>query len=355
MKTLARMSFLLFHFLISALAVRSQTDFSDVERLFEEKKNVLGKDFIVMVWKKDDTLVYKKQTNPQFKSIVQAPIASASKWLTAALVMTFVDEGKLSLDDPVVNYIPEFGKYFKNYITLRHCLSQTTGIESEPIRILKLLERRKFASLEEEVNAFAAKNISENPGKEFYYGNIGLNIAGRVLEVVGKRKFDQLMTQRLFRKLAMRRTTFSNIAGGAINPSGGAKSSADDYMNFLVMLLNKGKFRGQQVLSEESVNELIKVHTTPDMIKYAPDAAKGYNYALGAWAMEEAPRPSSPNGERTATALASPGLFGTWPMIDYCHGYAYLFFVKDLLGEEKAEIHKQVKEMLDKKFASSCR
>ncbi|NJO25598.1 MAG: hypothetical protein HC867_07330 [Bacteroidia bacterium] len=89
-------------------------------------------------------------------------------------------------------------------------------------------------------------------------------------------------------------------------------------MNFLVMMLNKGKFKGQQVLSEESVNELIKVQTSQDMIKYAPDAAKGYNYASGAWVLED-------DGKGVATALASPGLFGTWPMIDYCRGYAYCF------------------------------
>ncbi|NJO25599.1 MAG: beta-lactamase family protein [Bacteroidia bacterium] len=228
MKIPARLSFLLFYFLFFASSLLSQKDFSDIDQLLEAKKDVLGKDFIAMVWwQRDasnpemDTLIYKKQTNQQFKTTVQAPIASASKWLTAALVMTFVDEGKLSLDDPVVKYVPEFGKYFKNYITVRHCLSQTTGIESEPIKILKLLERKKFATLEEEVNSFAAKKISDNPGEEFYYGNIGLNIVGRVLEVVGKRRFDQLMTQRLGRKLAMRRTTFSNIAvAPSILPAG---------------------------------------------------------------------------------------------------------------------------------------
>lgn len=347
MKTKAAIFLLSISFTLFSSIVKAQMDFSNIDQLLEEKKEVLGKDFIVMVWKKDDTLVYKKQTNPQFKSVVQAPIASASKWLTAALVMMFVDEGKISLDDPVVNYIPEFGKYFKNYITIRNCLSQTTGIEAEPVKLMKLLERKKFESLEEEVNSFAAKKIVANPGKEFFYGNIGLNIAGRVLEVVGKRRFDQLMVQRLFRKLSMRRSSFSNLMGGAINPSGGAKSSADDYMNFLVMMLNKGMFRGQQVLSEAAVNELIRVQTTPDMIKYAPEAAKGFNYASGAWVLED-------DGKGNATALACPGLFGTWPMIDYCHGYAYLFFVKDLLGEEKAAIHQQIIGMLNEKFSNTC-
>jgi len=340
----------LFHilfFLLLSSSLQAQMDFSDIDQVLEENKEMLGKEFIVMVWKKDDTTVYKKQTDRLFKSTVQAPIASASKWLTAALIMTFVDEGKLSLDDPVVDYVPEFGKYFKSYITIRQCLSQTTGIETEQLKLMKLLERKKFTTLEEEVNDMAAKKIVAKPGTEFFYGNIGLNIAGRVAEVVGKRRFDLLIQQRLFRKLAMRRTTFVNLTGGALNPSGGAKSSADDYLNFLVMLLNKGKFRGEQVLSEASVNELIKIQATPAMIKYAPEAARGYQYASGAWVLED-------DGKGNATVLACPGLFGTFPVVDYCRGYAYIFFVKDLLSEEKADIQKQIIEMLNGKFTSNC-
>ena len=75
-------------------------------------------------------MLYKKEMG-DFNAKTQAPIASCSKWLTAALVMQFVDEGKLSLDDKVVKYIPEFEKYCKSYITIRQCLSHMTGIADE--------------------------------------------------------------------------------------------------------------------------------------------------------------------------------------------------------------------------------
>ena len=123
-----------------------QQKFSDLEDMLQQQQKALGKDFVVMIWKKDDTLVYKKEVG-EFDSRTQAPIASCSKWLTAALVMTFVDEGKLSLDDKISKWLPEFEKYGKNYITIRDCLSHITGIRSEPITILKLLERKKFSSL----------------------------------------------------------------------------------------------------------------------------------------------------------------------------------------------------------------
>src|SRR5436190_8768295 len=319
-------------------AVFAQQKFPELDNILTQKQKLLGKDFVVMLWKKDDTLVYKKELG-DFNSKTQAPIASCSKWLTAALVMTFVDEGKLSLDDKITKWLPEFEKYAKNYITIRTCLSHMTGIRSEPITILKMLERKKFNSLEDEVNSFAAKDIQANPGEEFRYSNIGLNIAGRILEIISKRRFDVLARQRLFVPLLMRRTSFSSLDGSAVNPSGGALSSPDDYMHFLIMLLNKGTYQGKKILSEQAVNQLLEIQTRPEIIKYAPKAAQGYNYALGAWVVEEK--------DGKATALASPGLFGTWPMIDYCRGYAYLFFVKSLLGEQGAEAQMEIKSLVD--------
>lgn len=333
-------------FLLLLQPAFSQQDFSDLSTLLQQKQKLLGKDIVVMLWKKDDTLVYKKELG-DFNSKTQAPIASSSKWLTAALVMIFVDEGKLSLDDKIAKWLPEFEKYGKNYITIRNCLSHMTGIRAEPVTILKLLERKKFGSLEDEVNSFAAKDIQTNPGEEFRYSNIGLNIAGRVLEVISKKKFDVLARQRLFVPLAMRKTTFSTLDGSAVNPSGGAQSTPEDYMHFLVMLLNKGVYQGRKILSEQAVNQLMEIQTRPELIKYAPKAAQGYNYALGSWVVEEK------NGK--TTALASPGLFGTWPMIDYCRGYAYLFFVKSLLSEQGAEEQMEIKGIIDEKFADRCK
>src|SRR2546423_8377355 len=91
-------------FLLFLQPVIAQQNFSDLDNVLQEKQKLLGKDFVVMIWskgtlseKKDDTLVYKKEIG-EFNSKTQAPVASCSKWLTAALVMMFVDEGKLSLD-----------------------------------------------------------------------------------------------------------------------------------------------------------------------------------------------------------------------------------------------------------------
>jgi len=325
-------------------SVYAQYNWTELNTELQSKQKLLGNNVVVIIWK-GDSLIYKKEMG-DFNSKTQAPIASCSKLLTAALVMQFADEGKLSLDDKVVKYIPQFDKYFKGYITIRQCLSHMTGIEDEGGFLKKLIQRKKFASLEEEVNAFAARNIRANAGTDFWYGNVGLNIVGRVLEVISKKKFDILIKTKLLNPLGMRKTTFSDLKGNPLNPSGGAQSTADDYMKFLVMLLHNGKNNGVQILSENAVNELRQVQTSPEQIKYAPKAAEGYNYALGSWVMEQK--------EGKATTLACPGLFGTWPMIEFCRGYAYIVFVKNFLGEERAQVHEELKKIIDKQISSNC-
>ena len=317
-----------------------------LDDLLAQKQNLIGKDYVVLIWEKDDTLIYKKEVG-EYKSKTVAPIASCSKWLTAALVMQFVDEGKISLDDPVVKYLPVFEKYMKKFITIRHCLSHMTGIEDDDRFLKKILQRKKFKDLEEEIQSFAAREIRANAGTDFWYGNIGLNIAARVLEVVSKRKFDALIKQKLLNPLGMRQTTFTEPDGGLYNPSGGARSTADDYMKFLVMLMNKGKYNGKQILSEESVDEMMKIQTANVPKRYAPKAAEGFNYALGSWVVEQK--------DSIASVLASPGLFGTWPMIDFCRGYAYILFVKNFLGEERANVHLEIKAVIDEKIKEKCK
>jgi CubicO group peptidase (beta-lactamase class C family) len=319
-------------------------DWNQLDTELKARQKVLGNSVVMMVWK-NDTIAFKKELG-DFNSKTQAPIASCSKWLTAALVMIFVDEGKISLDDKVGKYVPELDRYGKSYITFRHCLAHLTGIEDEGKFLKKLFQRKKFSSLEEEVNSFAAREIRVNAGQDFWYGSIGPNIAGRALEVISKKKFDILIKQKLFNPLTMRRTTFTTLDNSAVNPAGGAQSTPDDYMQFLVMLLNKGKYKGKQVLSEASVNEMMKVMTTPSIIKYVPDAALGYSYSLGSWVLEEK--------DGKATALACPGLFGTWPVVDYCRKYAYLVFVKNLLSEERADVQKELLGIINSGSQAVC-
>jgi CubicO group peptidase (beta-lactamase class C family) len=322
----------------------AQYDFSAIELKLQSAKKELGANAFVMVYK-DGKTIYQKGIG-EFQIKTQAPIGFASQWLTTALVMTFVDQGKLSLDDRVSKYLPFFTKFSKGYITIRQCLAHLTGIESDPIRS-SMLSKSKFESLEEEVETYASKkDIESNPGLEFRYGLTGINIVARVLEVITRRSFDQLMQEKLTRPMMMRNTTFSSMLG-APNPSAGALSSPFDYTNFLSMILNKGMFNGKRILSEKAVADMLTPQTTPAMIKYTPAATAGYNYGMGTWILQ-----TDENGN--ASVAAAPGMFGTWPLIDLCRGYSVVIFTDGKRNEEKKEIWMEIKKIIDEQIKPIC-
>ena len=198
------------------------------------------------------------------------------------------------------------------------------------------------------MNAFAKREIERNPGEMFFYSNIGLNIVGRILEIVSKKTFDRLIADRLLRPLKMRQTTFYIDYDKSFNPSGGALSTANDYINFLSMILNKGMFEGKRILSEQSIAEMQKVQTGNAVIKYEPAVAQGYGYGLGEWILEK-------DDKGVSSVISSPGLFGTFPVVDYCRGYACLIFVKTLLTDQKKEVYTSLKEAIDAQISSNCK
>ncbi len=336
-----------FLFLLILQAASSQQNFPEIDRAFKMNQQALGKDAVMMIYK-SGKIVYESALG-DLTTGSQQRIASCSKWFTAALVMTFVDEGKISLDDTIGKFLPIFTKYGKGQIKVWHCLSHTAGLEQEPVKMLTLVNRNsKYNSLEEEINDWAKKkNVIAIPGTEFRYGNVGLNIAARIIEVVGKKGFEEIFQERIVRPLNLSATTFTKN-GEIANPSGGAWSTAADYINFEIMFLNKGVFRGKRILSKASVEKMLEAETNQSMIKYAPGAASGYDYGFGLWIQEK-----DANGK--TTAVTSPGLFGTWPVVDYCRNYVFIIFTKNLLTEKKSEIYIAIKKVVDQYFPATCK
>ena len=114
------------------------------------------------------------------------------------------------------------------------------------------------------------------------------------------------------------------------------------------MLLNNGQFNGRQFLSEESINELRRIQSSTSTLETSPRTMQNMGYALGAWVVDE-------GKDGQATALASAGISGTFPMIDWCRRYAFLVITKDPSGEQKKEPYVELKEALDEKFAAKCK
>ena len=333
-------------FVLLCLVSKSQYNFTELDKLLTNNQKALSNNAVILIYK-DGKMVYQKAIG-QFNIKTKAPIASCSKWLTAALVMTFADEGKISLDDKVSMYLPIFETYGKSYITIRQCLSHQIGITDNQKSITKILERKKFESLEEEVNSFSKKEIAANPGTTFFYGSIGPNIAARVLEVISKKKFDALMKQRIFTPLNMKFSSFTpEDYDNSVNPSGGAISTAGDYLNFLTMILEKGTFMGKRILSEQAVAQMQTIQTTAKVNKkYVPKVVEEFEYGLGEWI--------EASDSKGSTVVSAPSLSGTWPFVDKCKNYACIIFVKSVADEEKKDIYLAIKKAIDKQIAGSC-
>jgi CubicO group peptidase (beta-lactamase class C family) len=329
----------------SGTPVNAQPDWTAVKAKMNANAKELDQEFVFVLSSADSTLLLMETKTFTTKS--QVPFFISSQWLTAALLFKLAEEGKLSIDDPVQKYIPEFAKYFKGYITLRHCLSHMTGIEQKELPRM-LAQRKKYTSLEEEVNELVKLSIRAKPGTACWFSqSVGLQLAGRVAEIATKKKFDILIKSKLLTPLGMRRTTFSDLNGGALNPSEGAQSTAEDYMRFLRMLLNKGKVNQQAFLSEASAVALLQMQASASQVAYSPIEKNQFGYAHGAWVVE------SQNG--LATALAAPGLQGGWPLIDLCRGYAYLVVTKNKLGDSKADLHLEMKALIDRQLVGNCK
>ncbi len=318
--------------------------FDPLDQLLRQNQKELGQ-FVALVW---DTgkLVYQKQSSEDFTPKMAAPIVRSADWLVAALVMTFVDEGKISLDDKVTTYIPMFGKYSKGYITIRNCLTNTTGIKSDDlIKVKKMLVTIRYESLEDEVNDIASKRpIQTNPNTEFYFSGLGPNIAARCLEVVGKKPFERLMMERIVRPLKMRSVSFDSQTGDAPEPSAGAVASANDYVNFMAMLINKGVGPdGKRVLSEKAVHELGSPQFASLPVKFVPRELQGAQFGLGCYII----------GSGNSTVLLSPNMLGTTAWIDGCRNYCAILIVAKP-EEPKKVIWSSMMNLINEAIGGNC-
>ncbi|MDB5253024.1 MAG: hypothetical protein JWP27_2193 [Flaviaesturariibacter sp.] len=321
----------------------AQLNVSELDAIVAEKTRVLKSEAILLVATKD-TVVYQKDTRSFSAVRGKAPIGYASQLLTTALILQLADEGKLSLDDKVAQYLPVFAKYGKNYITIRHCLSHNTGIQADTKA--KLFESTG-GSLEAEVDKIAAREIQSNAGTEFRYNDRGYLVAARIAEVVTKKKFENLLQQKLTRPLGMRQTSFVTLDGSAPNPSHGATSSAADMIIFMRMLLNGGTYKGSPILSPSAIAEFRKIHVQAASLKGAPKTLAAYDHALGAWAPDV-------TGDR-AGSLAGFSLGGTAVAVDFCRGYAFVYFLKELNPDKKADAFADIKGSLDSGLRASCK
>ena len=260
----------------------------------------------------DGRVIYSKRFGPYNVDRV-VPIASASKWLSAGVIMSLVADGKLSLDDRVGKFFPDVaGK--KSEITVRHLFSHTSGITGGDPCIASRSETLATCA-----RAILNLPLIADPGAEFHYGGASMQVAGRIAEIAGGAPFTTLFRKRIAEPLGLSRTLYLPLESPA-NPllGGGMASSAPEYARFLQMVLAGGVYEGKQVLPAALIDEMLSDQTGGARIVSSPfvgDPRAGSSpgptrYGIGTW------REVNDSVTGRSMVASSPGAFGFVPWID---------------------------------------
>jgi CubicO group peptidase (beta-lactamase class C family) len=142
-------------------------------------------------------------------------VRSISKPLTAIGVMVLVDSGKISLNDPIDRYLPEFRNVKvkssgglispKRPPTVFDLLTDTAGINAQ---LNESLTRSFALPLKGAVNLYATHPLEFEPGQKWEYSSAGFAILGRIIEVASKQPFQNFMHERVFSTIGMQDSFF---------------------------------------------------------------------------------------------------------------------------------------------------
>lgn len=292
-------------------ATQSSYDFAGLDQTLERIARKHGGCALVLV--KDGNVIYRKGFG-SYRPETVIPIASASKWLSGAVMMSLVDERKLSLDDPVSKYLPDFTDA-KSTITIRQLFAHTSGLPPEAG-----CRNDKRTTLERCVSRMAGLQLRAAPGEQFYYGGVSMHVGGRIAEVVSGKSWNALFVERIAAPLGMSQTDFYAY-GPTENPrpAGDVRSSVDDYARFLNMILQGGTADGKRILTEASVTEMHKDQTGGARIAYTiyerhaaldPDLPLA-RYGVGMW------REKFDESSGQLREASSQGALGFSPWIDF--------------------------------------
>jgi CubicO group peptidase (beta-lactamase class C family) len=303
-------------------------------------------------------------------------IASMSKPITAVGIAILVDDGKLTFDDPVEKYVPEF----KN-ITLRTARGGPATRPSRPITLRDVLthtsglgemtQRTPHMSLADTAVALAKMPLRSEPGTHWSYSTAGLDLMGRVIEVASGMPFAEFMQTRIFNPLGMTQTTYwltpeqdlryarsyvlnpdtkkleetsiPYMYGGAVTDHarpalGGAGlfSTAEDIARFYQMALNHGSLNGKKILKPETVAEMTR-NQIGNLV-----ARPGMPWGLGFCVITD-PKRMAANDVYTPGSFGHGGAFGTSSWVDPTKGVIYIIMLqRDKMGNPDNSPMRQV-------------
>lgn len=260
-------------------------------------------------------------------------IFSMTKPVIAVGALKLVDQGKLSLDDPVAKYIPAFAqvKVFAggsadapvlrepdSVMTVRHLLTHTSGLPygltQEPADTIFTRAQLYDAArkLEQFTDSVAHLPLMFTPGTRWSYSS-SLEVVGRIIEVVSGQPLDRYMGEQIFEPLGMHDTSFrvnddvddrvvtlyeqgpdgrlKPTTGGLLTmyepqarflwASGGLLSTPDDFLRFAQMLLNGGELNGVRVLTRERVAQMMSPQVVEALLPHPRTSLVNEGYGFG--------------------------------------------------------------------------
>jgi CubicO group peptidase (beta-lactamase class C family) len=339
------------------------TDFFVVDAYindFVKEKKLDGATLIVK--NKDGNTLYQKNYGSNFDENTVVPIASATKWLTGAAIMTLVEDGHIhSLDDPVSKYLPYFvDQGAKSRMTIRQMLAFTTGLPGNN----SVMADPNITQQEECQHVAEHVDLLLNPGTGFEYGGLQMEIAACVAEVVTGQTYREIIQERLFDPLEMKNTRIANLVNNnprnpdfeSANPRtpGGIYTNSKDLIKFSQMILAGGVYNGQRILSEETVRAMMMDQTFGVPLErtiWPGDAASQWRYGLGNWVQVLDPTDNSPE-EETKRLLSSEGAFGTSEWVDFDLQYAAVFTIWARPGKPTTAFVNDLKNLVSEAVAS---
>lgn len=245
-------------------------------------------------------------------------VYSMTKAITATAVMMLIEENKLRLADPASRYLPEFKSMMvreggtgaprkpAREITIQDLLLHTSGLSHRTSELYRRLEvRSRSIGLPQFVANITRAPLLEDPGTRFRYSE-ATTVLGRIVEVVSGVPFDAFVTTRVLKPLAMDDTMFwaegdargrlvtayqrgDDSALTAFEPEDvpftqkpallegavGLLSTAEDFVRFSQMLLNKGELGGVRLLKAETVAAMT-VNALPDAVLQGKGGTVGW-------------------------------------------------------------------------------
>lgn len=180
---------------------------------------------------------------------------SLSKSLASTAIGFLVDEGKLSVEDRIVDFFPDKlpDTVSKNLekMTVKHVLTMTTGHTVSSMN--------GMIHTDDPVRAFLAAEIEHEPGTFYCYDTGASCMLSCIVEKITGMRLVDFLTWKLFLPLGIHEVTWNSVRNGSNEGGCGIHLSSDDIVKFGLFYANRGKWNGKQLLSEEWIKEA----TTP--------------------------------------------------------------------------------------------